>query len=60
MDEDESGVFLEEEDIQLLYNALKEYKPKTSKEDQLRDIWLEEFDMMLVVDYEKSLFTRLG
>jgi hypothetical protein len=31
MDEDESGVFLEEEDVQLLYNALEVYKPKTSK-----------------------------
>ena len=55
MDEDEGGVFLEKEDVQLIYNALKNYKPTTTKEDQLRDIWLEEFDMMLVVDHGKPM-----
>ena len=55
MDEDESGVFLEEEDVQLIYNALKVYKPANAKEDQLRDIWLEQFDMMLVVNHGKPM-----
>ena len=50
MDDDDGGVFMEKEDVQLIYNALKKYKPTTAKEDQLRDIWLEEFDMMLVVN----------
>ena len=44
-DEDEGGVFMEKEDIQLIYNALKQYKP-TAQEEQLHEIWLEEFDMM--------------
>ena len=54
MDEDESGVFLDKEDVQVLYNALESYKPTNAKEEQLRDIWLEEFEEMLVVDYEHS------
>ena len=36
--------------MQVIYNALKRYKP-TKEEEQLRDIWLEEFEEMLVVDY---------
>ena len=56
MEEDESGVFMEKEDVQLIYNALEAYKPTNSKEDQLRDIWLEQFDMMLVVDYGKPMY----
>ena len=55
MDEDEEGVFMEKEDVQLIYNALMSYKPTTAKEDQLRDIWLEEFDMMLVVNHGKPM-----
>jgi hypothetical protein len=45
MDEDEGGVFLEKEDVRLIYNALKAYKP-SPKEEQLYEIWLEEFAMM--------------
>ena len=56
MDEDEGGVFMEKEDVQLIYNALKQYKPTTAPEDQLRDIWLEQFDMMLVVNHGKSMY----
>ena len=55
MDDDDGGVFMEKEDVQLIYNALKKYKPTTAKEDQLRDIWLEEFDMMLVVNHGKPM-----
>ena len=55
MHEDESGVLLEKDDVQLLYNALKVYKPANAKDHQLRDIWLEDFAMMLVVDYGKPM-----
>ena len=53
--EDEGGVFLEKDDVQVIYNALKQYQPTTTKEEQLRYIWLEELDMMLVVDYGKPM-----
>jgi hypothetical protein len=49
-EEDEGGVYLEKEDVRLIYNALKEYKP-TKEEEMLYEIWLEEFEEMLVVDY---------
>src|SRR5437763_11804988 len=55
MDEDESGVFMDKEDVELLYNALKSYKPTTGEEDQLRDIWLEQFDMILVANHGKPM-----
>jgi hypothetical protein len=55
MDEDEGGVFMEKEDVELLYNALKSYKPTTSEEDVLRDIWLEQFDMILVSTHGKPM-----
>ena len=55
MDEDESGVFMEKEDVELLYNALKSYTPVTGEEDLLRDIWLEQFDMILVATHGKPM-----
>jgi hypothetical protein len=55
MEDGERGVYLEKEDVQVIYNALKQYKPTTAKEEQLLDIWLEEFDMMLVVDHGKPM-----
>jgi hypothetical protein len=49
-DSDDGGMFLGKEDVQLIYNALREYKP-TPDEELLHGIWLEEFEMMLVADY---------
>ena len=49
-DEDESGIYLGKEDIQLIYNSLKNYKP-TGDEDVLYETLLEQFEEMLVVDY---------
>ena len=49
-DGDGSGMFLEKEDVKLLYNALVSYTP-TEEEKQLHSIWLEEFEEMLVVEY---------
>lgn len=53
-DEDESGMYLEKEDIQLIYNALKHYKP-TEDEDVLHSTLLESFEETLVVDYGVKL-----
>ena len=52
-DEDEeegNGMDLEKEDVQLIYNALKNYKP-TQKEHVLYETLFEQFEEMLVVDY---------
>jgi hypothetical protein len=49
-DEDESGIHLEKEDVQLIYNALKNYK-LTGDEDVLYDTLFEQFEEMLVVDF---------
>ncbi len=50
-DEDsESGMFLEKEDIQLIYNALSAYNP-TEREEQLHSVLLEEFEELLAVDF---------
>jgi hypothetical protein len=51
-DEDEGGMFLDKESIQLIYNALSTYKP-TEKEEHLHSVILEEFEEILVVDYNE-------
>ena len=50
IDENEGGMFLEKGDVQLIYNALKEYKP-TEEEENLHSVLLEEFEEILVVDH---------
>jgi hypothetical protein len=49
---DEGGMFLDKESIQLIYNALREYKP-TEDEEHLYSVLLEEFEEILVVDYKE-------
>jgi hypothetical protein len=51
-DEYEGGMFLEKESIQLIYNALSTYKP-TEDEEHLYSMLLEEFEEILVVDYNE-------
>jgi hypothetical protein len=50
--EDESGMYLDKESIQIIYNALHEYKP-TESEEHLHSVLLEEFEEILVVDYNE-------
>jgi hypothetical protein len=49
---DEGGMFLDKESIQLIYNALSTYKP-TEREEHLHSVLLEEFEEILVVDYNE-------
>ena len=49
----EGGMFLDKESIQLIYNALHEYKP-TENEEHLLSVLLEEFEEILVVDYNEA------
>ena len=51
-EEDESGMYLDKESIQLIYNALHTYKP-TEHEEHLHSVLLEEFEEILVVDYNE-------
>ncbi len=48
----EGGMFLDKESIQLIYNALHEYKPTENEEHLLSEL-LEEFEEILVVDYNE-------
>jgi hypothetical protein len=53
-EEDESGMYLEKEDIHLIYNALKNYTT-TGDEDVLHSALLESFEETLVVNYGVKL-----
>ena len=53
-DEDESGIYMEKDDVKIIYNALKHYSP-TQKEKQRFDLLVESFEEMLVVDYGVKL-----
>ena len=48
----EGSMFLDKESVQLIYNALHEYKP-TNEEEHLLSVLLEEFEEILVVDYNE-------
>jgi hypothetical protein len=50
--EDESGMYLEKEEIKLIYNALSKYKP-SEREAYLHGVLIEEFEEILVVDYNE-------
>ena len=46
----ESGLFVEKEDLLILYHALDAYKP-SEKEKQLHGILLEQFEEILISDF---------
>ena len=50
-DEDGGGMYLEKEDIQLIYTALNNYKPSNEDEEMLHEMLLEQFEEILIVDY---------
>src|SRR5438067_13450682 len=54
VDEETGGMYLHKEDIRLLYNALKAYKP-VGEENNLHGILLEEFEELLAVEYGEKL-----
>ena len=49
-EEDESGIYLDKESVQIIYNALGHYKP-TTEEEHVYGVLHEQFEEMLVVDY---------
>jgi hypothetical protein len=52
-DEYGGGEFLDKEEVQIIYNALHKYKP-TESEEHLHSLLLEEFEEILVVDYNEA------
>jgi hypothetical protein len=48
------GIYLEKEDVQIIYNALREYKP-TEQEEQLYELLFESFEEILVCDYGEPM-----
>ena len=56
VDEDEAGgIYLEKEDVLLIYKALKHYKPVNMDEEMLSEVLLEQFEEILIVDYKVKL-----
>ena len=54
-EDDAGGMYLEKEDMLLLYNALKNYKPVNENEEMTHEMLLEQFEESLVVDYGVKL-----
>jgi len=54
-DEDEGGMYLEKEDMLVIYKALKNYKPVNDDEEMTYEMLLEQFEESLVVDYKVKL-----
>jgi hypothetical protein len=54
-EDDESGMYLEKEDMLLIYKALKNYKPVNEDEEMVYELLVEQFEETLVVDYKVKL-----
>ena len=52
VNEETGGMYLHKEDIKLIHHALKAYKP-TKDEAHLHRVLEEEFEEMLIVDYDE-------
>jgi hypothetical protein len=54
-DDYDSGMYLEKEDVQVIYNALKNYKPVNDDEEMVYELLVEQVEESLVVDYKVKL-----
>jgi hypothetical protein len=54
-DEVEGGMYLEKEDMLVIYKALKNYKPVNDDEETVYEMLLEQFEEILIVDYKVKL-----
>jgi hypothetical protein len=54
-DDEEGGMYLEKEDMLVIYKALKNYKPGTDDEEMVCELLLEQVEESLVVDYKVKL-----
>ena len=55
LDEDGGGIYLEKEDVLVIYKALKNYKPGGEDKEMLYEMLLEQFEEILIVDYKVKL-----
>jgi len=46
---------VEKDDVLLLYNALKHYKPGNDDEEMTHELLVEQFEEILIVDYKVKL-----
>jgi hypothetical protein len=53
--EDGGGIYLEKDDVLVIYNALKNYKPGTEDEEMTYETLREQFEEILIVDYKVKL-----
>jgi len=54
-EDDESGMYFEKEDVLLIYNALKNYKPVNDDEEMVYELLVEQFEEILIVDHKVKL-----
>ena len=54
-EDDAGGIYLEKEDVLVLYNALKNYKPAGEDEEMTHEMLIEQFEEILIVDYKVKL-----
>jgi hypothetical protein len=54
-EEDAGGIYLEKEDVLVLYKALKNYKPGTDEEEMTHEMLVDQFEETLIVDYKVKL-----
>jgi len=54
-EDEEGGMYLEKEDVLVIYKALKNYKPGTDDEKMVYEMLLEQVEETLIVDYKVKL-----
>jgi hypothetical protein len=54
-EEDESGMYLEKDDLLVIYKALKNYTPVNEDEEMTYELLVEQFEEILIVDYKVKL-----
>ena len=54
-DDNAGGIYLEKDDVLVIYKALKNYKPVNDDEEMVYELLVEQFEEMLVVDYKVKL-----
>jgi hypothetical protein len=54
-EEDAGGIYLEKEDVLVIYHALKNYKPESDDEKMTHEMLVEQFEEILIVDYKVKL-----
>ena len=54
-EDDAGGIYLEKEDMLVIYKALKNYKPVNDDEEMVYEILLEQFEESLIVDFKVKL-----